>query len=212
MRRWTLGLYDRYVLSPFIDRACGMPEVMSVRAEVVPEAEGDVLELGMGSGLNLSLYDPARVRRVVGVDPGTEITERAERRMRESPVPVELSPLSGEALAADDDSFDCAVVTFTFCTIPDVYRALGELRRVLRPGGRVLFAEHGRAPDPDVARWQRRIEPLWKRLAGGCHLSRDPVRLLEDGGFRILSGMRADHAMAGPRIATWVTRGAAVLR
>ena len=207
-----MSLYDRYFLSPAIDRMCGSPEVMDVRREVVPEAEGDVVELGMGSGLNLGLYDAARVRRVVGVDPGEHITALARSRMEGAPVPVELLGLSGEAVPAEDHSFDTAVVTFTFCTIPDVYRAIGEVRRLLRPGGRLLFAEHGLAPDPDIQRWQRRIDPLWKTLAGGCHLTRDTVRLLEDGGFRILSGLRADHAMAGPRIATWVTRGAAVVR
>ena len=207
-----MSLYDRYLLSPAIDRMCGSPEVMSVRREVVPEAEGDVLELGMGSGLNLSLYDAHRVRRVVGVDPGAHITALARSRMAAAPVPVELLQLSGESVPADDHSFDTAVVTFTFCTIPDVYRALAELRRLLKPGGRVLFAEHGLAPDPRIQRWQRRIEPLWRCLAGGCHLTRDSVRLLEDGGFRMLDGLRADHAMAGPRIATWVSRGAAVLR
>lgn len=207
-----MGLYDRYLLSPAIDRMCGSPEVMTVREEIVPEAEGDVLELGMGSGLNLALYDPARVRRVVGVDPGEHITALARRRMEAASVPVELLQLSGESVPAEDHSFDSAVVTFTFCTIPDVYRALSEVRRLLKPGGRLLFAEHGLAPDPDVQRWQRRVNPLWRALAGGCHLTRDTVRLLEDGGFRMLPGLRADHAMAGPRIATWVSRGAAVPR
>lgn len=207
-----MGLYDRYLLSPAIDRMCGSPEVMTVREEVVPQAEGDVLELGMGSGLNLRLYDPGRVRRVVGVDPGEHITALARRRMETAPVPVELLQLSGESIPADDHGFDTVLVTFTFCTIPDVYRALGEVRRLLKPGGRLLFAEHGLAPDPAVQRWQRRVNPLWRALAGGCHLTRDTVRLLEDGGFRMLPGLRADHAMAGPRIATWVSRGAAVLR
>lgn len=207
-----MSLYDRYCLSPAIDRMCGSPEVMDVRREVVPEASGDVVELGMGSGLNLGLYEAGRVRRVVGVDPGEHITALARARIAGATVPVELLGLSGEAVPAEDHSFDTAVVTFTFCTIPDVYRALAEVRRLLRPGGRLLFAEHGLAPDPGVQRWQRRVEPLWKVLAGGCHLTRDTVRLLEDAGFRMLPGLRADHAMAGPRIATWVTRGAAVVR
>jgi ubiquinone/menaquinone biosynthesis C-methylase UbiE len=207
-----MGLYDRWLLSPAIDRMCGSPEVMAVREAIVPEAEGDVLELGMGSGLNLPLYDASRVRRVVGVDPGEHITALARARMAAAPVPVELIPLSGEAIPADDHAFDTVVVTFTFCTIPDVYSALGEVRRLLRPGGRLLFAEHGLAPDPEVQRWQHRVNPFWKALAGGCHLTRDTVRLLEHGGFRMLPGLRADHAMAGPRIATWVSRGAAVVR
>jgi ubiquinone/menaquinone biosynthesis C-methylase UbiE len=207
-----VSLYDRYVLSPMIDRMCGTPEVMDVRREVVPEAEGRVLELGMGSGLNLDLYDPDRVDAVVGVDPGEHITALARERMDRAPVPVELLALSGESVPAEDASFDSAVVTFTFCTIPDVYRALAEVRRLLKPGGRLLFAEHGLAPDPAVQRWQQRWNPIWKSLAGGCHINRDTTRLLEDGGFRLEAGVRADHAMAGPRIATWVTRGAATVR
>lgn len=207
-----MSLYDRYLLSPAIDRMCGSPEVMSVRSEIVPEACGEVVELGMGSGLNLGLYDPARVTRVVGVDPGSHITSLAAQRMRAAPVPVELLGLSGEAVPAADRSFDSAVVTFTFCTIPNVYRALAEVRRLLRPGGRLYFAEHGLAPNPDIQRWQRRVNPLWRALAGGCQLTRDTLRMLDDGGFRVLEGTRADHAMAGPRIATWVTRGVAVVR
>ncbi|HSG91557.1 MAG TPA: class I SAM-dependent methyltransferase [Pseudomonadales bacterium] len=207
-----MSLYDRYVLSPMIDRMCGTREVMAVRSEVVPEAHGDVLELGLGSGLNLGLYDPQRVRRVVGVDPGEHITALARRRMEAAPFEVELLGLSGEAVPADDHSFDSAVVTFTFCTIPNVYAALAEVRRLLKPGGRLLFAEHGLAPDAATRRWQYRINPLWKALAGGCHITRDTSRLLEDGGFRLLSGVHGSHAMEGPRIATWVTRGAAVVR
>lgn len=207
-----MSLYDRHILSPMIDRMCGTPEVMDVRREVVPQAVGDVLELGIGSGLNLGLYDPSRVRRVVGVDPGEHITALAAQRIAAVPFEVEMLGLSGESVPAEDHAFDSAVVTFTFCTIPDVYRALSEVRRLLRPGGRLLFAEHGLAPDPTVARWQRRINPLWKMLAGGCHINRDTLRLLEDAGFRVEAGVRQSHAMEGPRIATWVTRGAATVR
>jgi ubiquinone/menaquinone biosynthesis C-methylase UbiE len=207
-----MSLYDRYILSPMIDRMCGTREVMDLRAEVVPEAEGDVLELGLGSGLNLGLYDPAKVRRVVGVDPGEHITALARERIAAVPFEVEMLGLSGESVPAEDHSFDSVVVTFTFCTIPDVHRALGEVRRLLRPGGRLLFAEHGLSPDPAIQRWQNRINPLWKALAGGCHINRETARLLEDGGFALESGVRSSHAMEGPKIATWVTRGAARVR
>ncbi len=206
-----MSLYDRYILAPMIDRMCGTREVMDIRREVVPLAHGDVIELGIGSGLNLACYDPDRVRRVVGVDPGENITALARERIAGCPFEVEMVGLSGESVPQPSATFDTAVVTFTFCTIPDVYRAVSEVRRLLKPGGRLLFAEHGLAPDPKVASWQRRINPLWKRLAGGCHLNRDTQRILEDGGFR-LDDVRAGHAMPGPRIATWVTRGVAVPR
>lgn len=206
-----MSLYDRYLLAPMIDRMCGTREVMDIRREVVPLAEGDVVELGMGSGLNLGLYAPDRVRRVVGIDPGEHITALARERIEACPVEVELLRISGEEIAAEARSFDTAVVTFTFCTIPDVYRAIAEVRRLLKPGGRLLFAEHGLSPEQRLARWQHRVNPLWKALAGGCHLNRNTRRLLEDGGFRITE-IREDHAMPGPRIATWVTRGVAVVR
>ena len=206
-----MSLYDRYVLSPMIDRMCGTREVMDIRREVVPLAEGDVLELGLGSGLNLGVYDPGRVRRVVGVDPGAHITALAQARIANSPFEVEMLALSGEAVPADDHSFDSAVVTFTFCTIPNVYRALAEVRRLLKPGGRLYFAEHGLSPDLRLQRWQQRVNPLWKALAGGCHINRDTRLLLETGGFRI-RGIEQSHAMAGPRIATWVSRGVAEVR
>ncbi len=206
-----MSLYDRYVLAPMIDRMCGTREVMDIRREVVPLAEGDVIELGMGSGLNLACYDPDRVRRVTGVDPGENITALARERIAACPFEVELLGLSGESVPAESASFDTAVVTFTFCTIPDVYSAISEVRRLLKPGGKLIFAEHGLAPDDRVARWQRRINPIWKALAGGCHLNRDTKLMLEEGGFR-LDDVRAGHAMPGPRIATWVTRGVATTR
>lgn len=206
-----MGLYDKYLLSPMIDRMCGTREVMDIRQEVVPHAEGRVIELGLGSGLNLGLYDPERVTSVTGVDPGEHITGLARERMNASPIRVDLLPISGEAIDAPSNSFDSAVVTFTLCTIPNVYQALAELRRVLKPGARVYFAEHGRSPDARLQRWQQRINPVWKALAGGCQLTRDTPQLLSDAGFRMLD-LKQDHAMPGPRIATWVSRGVARLR
>lgn len=206
-----MGIYDKYLLSPMIDRMCSVRQVMDVRREVVPLATGRVLELGLGSGLNLELYDPGQVKGVTGVDPGEHITELARSRMEACPVTVDLLQVSGEDIPADNNSFDSAVVTFTFCTIPNVYRALAELRRVLRPGGRVYFAEHGLASDPRIQQWQHRINPVWKCLAGGCQLIRDTPTLLQDAGFHV-EQIRQDHAMPGPKIATWVSRGVARLR
>ena len=205
-------LYHRHVLAPAIEHMCGSPAVMGLRAELVPRARGRVLELGMGSGLNLAFYDPGQVQQVVAVDPQPEMTRLAARRMRDAPVPVRLLSVTGEDVPEDARSFDTVVVTFTLCSIADVHRALREVRRLLRPGGQLLFAEHGLAPDARLQRWQERINPLWKPLAGGCHLTRDPCTLIEHAGFRLLDGVRSEHAMPGPKIATWVSRGAAVLR
>ncbi|MDZ7825905.1 MAG: class I SAM-dependent methyltransferase [Gammaproteobacteria bacterium] len=183
-----MSLYDRYILSPMIDRMCGTREVMDLRAEVVPEAEGQVLELGLGSGLNLGLYDPEKVRRVTGVDPGENITALARERIAAVPFEVEMLGLSGESVPADDHSFDSVVVTFTFCTIPDVHRALGEVRRLLKPGGRLLFAEHGLSPDPAIAAL---AEPDQPDLEGpGRRLSHQPGHQPSARGRRLRPRIR----------------------
>jgi ubiquinone/menaquinone biosynthesis C-methylase UbiE len=153
------------------------------RAAVVPLAEGRVLEIGIGTGLNLCHYDPRRVSQIVGVDPAHTMHPLAERRALEAGLTVELVPLSAETLPAADASFDSVVCTYSLCTIPDPAAALAEMRRVLNPGGRLLFAEHGRAPDPRVRAWQQRLQPLWGPLAGGCHLGRDIPALLTQAGF-----------------------------
>lgn len=202
--------YDRYCLSPGIDKLCGGPEVMKLRAEVVPLAEGTVLELGLGSGLNLAYYDSQRVTKVLGVDPGVALTDLAEARIAAAPVPVELLSLSGEALPHADHSIDTVLTTFTLCTIPNVYAALREARRVLRPGGKLVFLEHGLAPELPVARWQRWLNPLWGALAGGCQLIRDPLALLKDAGWHLEAAhQQAGYGMPGPKVLTYLYQGIA---
>ncbi|WP_271104956.1 class I SAM-dependent methyltransferase [Pseudomonas tohonis] len=200
-----MGFYDRHVLPRLIDYACGMGEVMKTRSKIVPRAEGRVLEIGIGTGLNLGFYDPARVQVVIGVDPAAQMQALARQRAAAIAIPVETIALELGEIQAGDASFDSIVCTFTLCTIPDAAAALKEMRRVLRPGGRLLFAEHGLAPDAPVVRWQHRLTPLWKPLAGGCHLNRDIPRLIEAGGFAI----RELHTgyLQGPRPMTFVYRG-----
>ena len=199
------ALYERHVLPHLIDYACGMGAVMKTRAQVVPLAEGEVLEIGIGSGLNLSFYDPARVQRIVGVDPSADMQKLARQRAEQISIPVEMIALELGQIQAEDARFDSIVCTFTLCTIPDAVAALREMRRVLRPGGKLLFSEHGLAPDASVVRWQNRLTPLWKPLAGGCHLNRDIPALLEAGGFTI--GQLETSYLKGPRPMTWVYRG-----
>lgn len=198
-------LYERHVLPHLIDYACGMGAVMKTRAQVVPLAEGEVLEIGIGSGLNLSFYDPARVQRIVGVDPSADMQKLARQRADQISIPVEMIALELGQIQAEDARFDSIVCTFTLCTIPDAVAALREMRRVLKPGGKLLFSEHGLAPDASVVRWQNRLTPLWKPLAGGCHLNRDIPALLEAGGFTI--GQLETSYLKGPRPMTWVYRG-----
>lgn len=179
------GLYERTILPRLIDFGCRQHPVTEQRRRVVPLAEGRVLELGIGSGLNLPLYDPARVTSVVGLDPAEPMLDRARPRLEGLGFPVDLRPVAAEAAGLDAADFDTVVVTYSLCTIPGAAVALQAARRALKPGGRLLYCEHGRAPDPGPARWQGRIEPLWKRIGGGCHLTRDPSALLEGAGFRI---------------------------
>lgn len=179
------SLYERLILPRLIDCACGARVVTKRRAAVVPQAEGRVLEIGIGTGLNLRHYDRRRVSSIVGIDPGVSMHPLAERRARDAGLAVELMPLSAETLPAADASFDSIVCTYSLCTIPDPAAALIEMRRVLKPGGKLLIAEHGRAPDPSVRAWQQRLQPLWGRLAGGCHLGRDIPALIANAGFAV---------------------------
>ena len=200
-----MNLYDQHVLPHLIDFACGMGAVMKTRAQIVPQAEGRVLEIGIGSGLNLSFYDPAKVSVIVGVDPSAAMQKLARQRAAQISIPVEMIALELGQIQAADASFDSIVCTFTLCTIPDPLAALQEMRRVLKPGGQFLFGEHGRAPDLKVRVWQDRLTPLWRPLAGGCHLNRDIPALLKAGGFRL----REVHSryLQGPRPLTWVWHG-----
>ena len=200
-----MNLYDQHVLPHLIDFACGMGAVMKTRAQIVPQAEGRVLEIGIGSGLNLSFYDPAKVSVIVGVDPSAAMQKLAQQRAAQISIPVEMIALELGQIQAADASFDSIVCTFTLCTIPDAMAALQEMRRVLKPGGKLLFSEHGLAPDLPVVRWQNRLTPLWKPFSGGCHLNRDIPALIRAGGFSI--GQLDSSYLKGPRPMTWVFRG-----
>jgi len=179
-----MGFYHEQVLPRIINVACGMKTSEPLRQRVCAGLTGEVVEIGFGSGLNVPFY-PDAVARVTAVEPSDLAWKLAAGRVGASKSPVRRSGLDGESLPFDDDSFDAAVSTWTLCTIPDATAALGELRRVLKPGATLHFVEHGLAPDESVRRWQRRIEPLNKRIFGGCHLTRPTVELLTAAGFTI---------------------------
>ena len=179
------GFYGRVIAPRILNSVCAIGPITQQRRKVVPQAHGVVLEVGIGTGLNMPLYDAANVTRVIGVDPDADVTALAEARVDMAKFPVELITESGEALPLEDNLADTAVLTYTACSIPDVATALLEIRRVLKPRGRVLFAEHGRSTNLSVARWQDRLNPLWNRIAGGCNLNRDTEQLLLDAGFAI---------------------------
>ena len=202
-----MGFYEDQVLPRLVDVLLSGKEFEALRARVAGRLEGEVLEVGFGSGRNVPHY-PAGVKRVRAVDPAVVGRRLAGKRVEASPVPVEYVGLDGQDLPLDDNSVDHVLTTWTLCTIPDVSRALGEIRRVLRPGGALHFLEHGRSTDAKVARWQDRLTPLQRRLAGGCHLNRPVVRLVSDAGLRVTSV--DNFHVKGPRTFSTMYDGVAV--
>jgi ubiquinone/menaquinone biosynthesis C-methylase UbiE len=203
-----MGLYRDHVLPRLINVACAAgPAVGPLRDRVCAPLSGEVVEIGFGSGLNVEHY-PAAVTGVTAVEPSDLAWRLADDRVSASRVPVRRAGLDGQRLPFEDDRFDCALSTWTMCTIPDLDAALAELRRVLKPGGRLHFLEHGLAPDASVARWQHRLEPLQKRLAGGCHLTRRIAEQVEGAGFE-LEDVDACYEEGAPKILGADTLGAA---
>ena len=195
-----MSFYDKYILPRVINCACGAKPVMRQREKVVPQATGTVLEIGIGTGLNLPFYDSARVERVIGLDPSEKSWELAGERAAHLDFPVDFIGLPAGEIPLEDASVDTVLVTFALCTIPDPVAALRGMARVLRPGGSLVFCEHGKAPDPGVQSWQNRINPLWRVLFGGCNLNRDIPAVLDEGGFRIDS-LEQSYMPGTPRFA-----------
>ncbi len=201
-----MGLYREHVVPRLVDLACGAAGLDRWRARTTEGLSGTVVEIGFGSGLNLPHYPPA-VDVVLAVEPARVARRLARHRIEASAVTVEHVGLDGQRIPLDDESCDAALCTFTLCTVPDPAWALTEVRRVLRPGGTVHFLEHGLSPDPGVARWQHRLDPLQRRLADGCHLTRDPATLVADAGFEL---QRSEQQyVQGPKPWSWLTVGVA---
>lgn len=203
----AVGIYRDRVLPRLTDMLMDRGEFAVIRARVSAGLSGEVLELGFGSGLNVPYY-PDGVSRVLAVDPATAARKLAARRVTASPVPVEYAGLDGQHLPVGGGSVDHVLVTWTLCTIPDVAQALREVYRVLRPGGSLHFAEHGRAPDPRVRRWQDRLTPLQRRLAGGCHLNRPIADLVAASGLTLAH--LENYYLSGPRPFGYLFEGTAV--
>jgi SAM-dependent methyltransferase len=202
-----VGVYREQVVPRMVEWMCGAAGMDRWRSQAVDGLSGRVVEIGFGSGLNVPHYPPD-VDVVLAVEPSATARRLAERRIRESSVRVEHVGLDGQEIPLDDSSCDAALFTFTLCTVPDPAQALHEVRRVLRPGGSVHFLEHGLSPDPGVAKWQHRIDPFQRRLADGCHLTRDSPALVERAGFV----MRRSEQLyvRGPKPWSWFTIGVAV--
>lgn len=195
-----MNLYQRHIEPALVGFACSLKPISKQREKITPRAHGAVLEVGFGSGLNLPFYDVGRVSKLYALEPSEGMRRRARRRLAETPLDVELLDLPGEEIPLPDGAVDSVLITYTMCTIPDVARALGEMRRVLKPGGEMYFCEHGRAPDPGVARWQDRLNGVWGVFAGGCNLNRDIPGLLRKSGFA-LSGLEEMYLPGTPKFA-----------
>jgi len=178
-----LGLYDKYILPKFLNCACGSKPINYQRQKVVPLAKGKVLDIGIGSGLNIPFYNSDKIDKVIGIDPSHELIDLAKELANDSKASIELVIGSAESIPYPDNFFDTVLVTYTMCTIPNVAIANKEMWRVLKDDGRLIFCEHGLAPDKKISNWQNRIDPFWGKIAGGCHLNRDIQKLITDAGF-----------------------------
>ncbi|HHL42640.1 MAG TPA: class I SAM-dependent methyltransferase [Hellea balneolensis] len=196
-----MGFYSRHILPHVLDCACATKPIRKQREKVVPFAKGDVVEIGIGSGHNLPYYDQANVRSLIGIDPDEYVWKKSAKKRELFKKPLKRLGLSGEDIPLGDETADTVVVTYSLCTIPDPVRALHEMRRILKPGGELILTEHGQAPDDKTRRWQNRIDPVWKKISGGCHSGRDICSILHAGGF---SPQNIEHDyIPGPKILSY---------
>ncbi len=195
-----MKIYENYVLPNLINMACSSKPVLRQRNKVVPLAEGRVLEVGFGSGLNLPYYNPDKIDFIWGLEPSEGMRKKAQKNLKQSSLNIKWLDLPGEEIPLDNDSVDTILLTYTLCTIPDWQTALIQMKRVLKPGGKLLFCEHGEAPDEAVKKWQQRVNPYWKTMAGGCNLNRPIPLCLEQAGFKIQE-MNTMYLPSTPKIA-----------
>ncbi len=203
-----MSFYENHILPHVINCACGLSAIEKQRAKVVPQAEGRVLEIGMGSGLNLKHYDGKKVSHLWGLEPSEGMRQKAQKNLHESGLNVEWLSLGSESIPLENESADTVVLTYTLCTIEQELAALAQMRRVLKPGGKLIFCEHGEASDESIKKWQTRINPVWRRIAGGCHLNKPIVDLIRSAGFQIET---LDQGyIPGPKVAAYNYWGLAV--
>ncbi|NKB97195.1 MAG: methyltransferase domain-containing protein [Pseudomonadales bacterium] len=200
------NFYEAHILPRIIDKACGQPPMTKLRARYLAQAEGRVLEIGIGSGLNLPHY-PQAVESITGVDPVEALTVKAASRAENIQAHVDVIGVSGEEIPVSSESFDTVVCTWTLCSIPNPEAAVSEMYRALKPGGKLIFVEHGSSDDINIQKWQRRLEPIWKVIGGGCHLTRRADELIKGGGFNLLSF--ESGYQPGPKFASFMMHGLA---
>ena len=195
-----MSFYEKYILPRFLNCACASEPITYQRKKVVPLAEGKVLEVGIGSGLNLPFYDKAKIKEVWGIDPSKELTFMAEKVALKEDIKVNIISSSAEEIPLPNEYFDSILITYTMCTIPDVLKANKEIKRVLKKDGKLIFCEHGLSPDEKIQKWQNRINPLWGKIAGGCNINRSIPQLIRDSGFDIIE-MEEMYLPKTPKIA-----------
>lgn len=179
-----MGFYDKYMLPKLVHFTCGQNPSMRQREKVVPLAVGRVLEIGIGSGLNIPFYDTHKVEHLWGLDPSAEMWSIAQKNAEQHHIEAEFLQSGAESIPLDSNSADTVIMTYTMCTIPGIHSALDEIKRVLKSGGKLIFCEHGKAPDKNIQRWQNHLNPIWKKFSGGCNLNRPIPELLEQSGFK----------------------------
>lgn len=205
-----MGFYDNKVLPHLLNCVCSSPPILGLRQKVVPKCEGRVLEVGIGSGINLQYYDKSKVDHVWGLEPSLGMRKKAQKNLDKSQVNVEWLDLPGEQIPLEDNSVDTILLTYTLCTIPDTSAALAQMNRVLKPGGKLIFCEHGKSCDDNVCKWQDRINPYWTKVAGGCNLNRKIDRLISTSGFKIES-LDEFYVEKTPKFAGFTYMGEATL-
>lgn len=204
-----MSFYDEKILPHIINCGCSTPAIMDLRSKVVPLAYGDVLEVGMGSALNLPLYNTSKVNKVCGLEPSIGMRKRAEKNLNRSNIKVDWLDLPGEKIPLADNSVDCIVLTYTLCTIPDWRAAMQQMHRVLKPHGKLLYCEHGLSPHSSIEKWQNRLNPLWGKIFGGCNLNRNVTQSIEASGFSI-EWNEHKYVNKMPKFAAYMSVGSAI--
>jgi len=203
------GPFDKFVLPRLIEWACSHDSIGEQRQIVVPKASGTVLEVGIGSGLNLPFYDRSKVKNIIGIDPGKSILELGSERFDDMDIPLEVLTESAENIPLENNSVDTVLLTWAGCSVPDIETALCEMRRVLKPDGQLVFCEHGRSNQPHIARYQDWLNKIWPHFSGGCNLNRDFAGLIDNAGFNITE-MDTFYTMKAPKVVSFHFRGIAI--
>ena len=206
-----MGFYDKYVLPKVLNCTCGSKPIQYQRRKVVPLAKGVVLDVGIGSGLNIPFYDMSKIDKVLGLDPSEELNNIAKDVAEENEVNIDFMLCGAEEIPLPDNHVDTLLITYTMCTIPEVAEANREMLRVLKPGGKLIFCEHGLAPDSNIAKWQGRINPIWGKIAGGCNLNRNIPELITSAGFEI-ENLEQMYLPSTPRFAGYNYWGSARIK